>query len=156
MSWKRLTLLMLGLALVGGASLLHVAMHGKLDTTVIEVKGRKLTVEVARTDFQRARGLMLRTQVPEGTGMLFVFEDDQPRGFWMKNTKTPLDILYFDENRRLVAMWQDVPPCTQDPCPTYPSRVAVRYVLEVKGGGSKTMGLREGDVFTLAQPLPHP
>lgn len=154
MNWKRSVLLLTGITLVIGAVALHVAMHGRLDTTVIEVKGKRLTVEVARTDFQLSRGLMLRNSVPDGTGMLFVFEDDQPRAFWMKNTKVPLDIAYFDAERRLVSLWKDVPPCTQNPCPNYPSRVPMRYTLEVQAGGTTAMGLREGDTFTLIDPLP--
>lgn len=65
--------------------------------------------EVARTPEQRARGLMYRDELPEGTGMLFVFEDLAPRSFWMRNTYIPLDIAFLDTDRRIVDIQQMQP-----------------------------------------------
>jgi uncharacterized membrane protein (UPF0127 family) len=77
--------------------------------------------------------------------MLFVFPHSGPQAFWMKNTLIPLDILYFDTNRRLVSMQLDVPPCRADPCPTYPSEAPALYVLELSAGSAQRMGVRRGD-----------
>ncbi|MEP7096482.1 MAG: DUF192 domain-containing protein, partial [Dokdonella sp.] len=76
---------------------------------------------------------------------LFVFEDDIPRAFWMKNTKIALDMLYFDADRRLVSVQHNVPPCTADPCPAYSSGAPARYVLELNGGEAKKIGVTAGD-----------
>ena len=81
--------------------------------------------------------------------MLFVFAESAPQAFWMKNTLIPLDILYFDDARRLVSMQLDVPPCQADPCAIYPSNVPARYVLELAAGTARRVGIRNGDVLTI-------
>jgi uncharacterized membrane protein (UPF0127 family) len=63
----------------------------------------------------------------------------------MKNTLIPLDILYFDDNRKLVSMQLDVPPCKADPCPSYPSDLPARYVLELPAGTARRIGAAIGD-----------
>ena len=77
--------------------------------------------------------------------MLFVFPDTDQRSFWMKNTLIPLDILYFDADRKLVSMQLDVPPCKMDPCATYPSNAPARYVLELPAGTVSRLGAAVGD-----------
>ena len=79
--------------------------------------------------------------------MLFVFPSAQPRAFWMKRTRVPLDILFFDDQQRLVGLHHDTPPCTGDPCPTYPSHAPARYVLELPAGAAQEIGTRVGDTF---------
>ncbi len=64
--------------------------------TQVELKGKRFSVEIADNEEEQARGLMFRESMADDRGMLFIFEDDQPRAFWMKNTYIPLDILYFD------------------------------------------------------------
>ncbi len=81
--------------------------------------------------------------------MLFVFATSVPQAFWMKNTLIPLDILYFDDARELVSMQLDVPPCTADPCPIYPSSGAARYVLELSAGTARRIGVKPGDQLTI-------
>lgn len=111
----------------------------------VELDGHSFSIEVADTDATREHGLMDRTQMDADHGMLFVFQDDAPRAFWMKNTKIPLDMLFFDAERRLVSVQHNVPPCTADPCPAYPSGAPARYVLELNGGQARTLGVTSGD-----------
>lgn len=111
----------------------------------VEVNGNRFDVEIAADPESQARGLMFREHLAPGNGMLFVFPDSEPRAFWMKNTKIPLDMLFFDGNRKLVNVQRQVPPCHIDPCQTYPSDGPARYVLEVNGGASKKLGLKPGD-----------
>jgi uncharacterized membrane protein (UPF0127 family) len=115
----------------------------------VELGGHRYTVEIAADDAARARGLMDRTELAPGHGMLFVFEDDAPRVFWMKNTKIPLDMLFFDADRRLVSVQHDVPPCTADPCPGYSSGAPARYVLELNAGQARTRGVAPGDAMQI-------
>lgn len=111
----------------------------------VELKGKRYTVEIAEDDASRAQGLMDRTEMATGHGMLFVFPDDAPRAFWMKNTKIPLDMLFFDSKLRLVSVQRDVPPCLADPCRGYSSGAPARYVLELNAGEATKLGLHPGD-----------
>ena len=115
----------------------------------VEIKGKTFTVEIAEDDASRAHGLMDRTEMAADHGMLFVFDDDQPRAFWMKNTKIPLDMLFFDADRKLVSVQHRVPPCTADPCPAYSSGAPARYVLELNGGQAEELGLTSGDTIEI-------
>ena len=88
---------------------------------------------------------MFRDELPAGHGMLFIHEREEPQAYWMKNTRIPLDILYFDDDRRLVAQQRDVPPCSLgDACPPYPSNASARFVLELNAGEARRLQLREG------------
>ena len=114
-----------------------------------ELRGTRYSIEIAEDDAARQHGLMDRTTMPADHGMLFVFQDDAPRAFWMKNTKIPLDMLFFDAERRLVSVQHDVPPCEADPCPAYSSGAPARYVLELNAGQSRAIGLSPGDEMTI-------
>lgn len=115
----------------------------------VTLHGKRFVTELATNDETRARGLMMRTELPADHSMLFVFADTDLRMFWMKNTLIPLDILYFDADRKLVSMQLDVPPCKADPCPSYPSDRPARYVLELPAGTARRIGVAIGDELGL-------
>ncbi len=102
----------------------HVHLHGAWGQA-------EFSVEIAQTIPERALGLMNRDALPRGAGMLFVFEDEAPRAFWMKNTRIPLDILYFDGTGRLVSVSKEAQPFDLTPLP---SSGPAQYVLEINGG----------------------
>ena len=111
----------------------------------VELGGHRYTVEVADDDAERARGLMFRDELPANRGMLFIHEREEPQAYWMKNTHIPLDILFFDDARRLVTQQRDVPPCSLgDACPPYPSDEPARYVLELNAGEAARLKLEDG------------
>ena len=83
----------------------------------VVLKGERFRVELAETPDKQALGLMFRDQLPEDRGMLFLFPAEAPRSFWMKNTRIPLDIFYFDGEKRLVSVAEDTPPCRTRRCP---------------------------------------
>ena len=118
--------------------------------TLIGAAGERieLHVELADEPAERQRGLMYRESLADGTGMLFVFEQEQPLAFWMKNTLIPLDILYFDAERQLVSV-QTMVPCEKDPCTTYSSDAPAQYALEVNAGFVERYGIGEGWRFTV-------
>lgn len=93
---------------------------------------------------------MDRTFMAADHGMLFVFGQDTPLTFWMKNTLIPLDMLFFDSQYRLVAIQANTQPCKTDPCQLYPSGVPARYVLELNAGAAARIGARQGDVITIS------
>lgn len=123
----------------------------------VELAGERYAVEVAATDEERARGLMFRDRLEQGTGMLFIHEREQPQAYWMKNTRIPLDILYFDRDRRLVSQQRDVPPCSSGVgCPAYPSRAPALYVLELNAGEAARLGLEDGVPLLFGPGIPTP
>jgi uncharacterized protein len=119
------------------------------NTPAVQLHGQRFTTEFAANDASRAHGLMMRTELAADHSMLFVFPEDAPRRFWMKHTLIPLDILYFDGNRKLVSAQPNVPPCKADPCPSYPSDFPARYVLELAGGTAAGIGVQMGDELTI-------
>lgn len=98
-------------------------------------------VELARTPAEREQGLMYREELPEGRGMLFIFQDAQHRSFWMQNTFVPLDIAYLDESLRIVDI-QAMDPETED---GHPSAQPAMFALEVPQGWFAAQGIRVGD-----------
>lgn len=100
-------------------------------------------VEIANDDSERERGLMFRDHLDPKSGMLFVFPEERPLAFWMKNTLMPLDILYFDAEGNLVSV-TTMTPCSGDPCPLYPSAATARYALEVPAGFGENHGIGPG------------
>lgn len=121
----------------------------------VELAGTRYQVELAQNDETRARGLMFRDQMNADNGMLFIHDVEEPQAYWMKNTKIPLDILYFDNQRRLVAQQRDVPPCSAgDRCPPYPSFKPARYVLELNAGQAARLKLEDGAELSFGPGIP--
>ena len=133
------------------------ALPGCASGSWVEIGGERYSVEVADDDAERARGLMFRDAMPAGHGMLFIHEREEPQSYWMKNTRIPLDILYFDDERRLVAQQRGVPPCSLgNACPSYPSNAPARFVLELNAGEAARLGLDDGAVITLGPTITAP
>jgi uncharacterized membrane protein (UPF0127 family) len=105
-------------------------------------------VEVAATPEARENGLMFRDVLPEGNGMFFIFEDASRYSFWMKNMNFPIDILWIDDDKRIVDVKPDVPPCQAEPCALYTPKLNARYVLEIPAGAAWANGLKAGTKIT--------
>ncbi|MGY0558740.1 MULTISPECIES: DUF192 domain-containing protein [unclassified Lysobacter] len=121
----------------------------------VEVGDARYAVEIADDDAERARGLMFRDHMADDRGMLFIHERQGPQAYWMKNTRIALDILYFDDDRRLVSQQRDVPPCSAgNACPPYPSDAPARYVLELNAGQAARLGLQNGAELRLGPDIP--
>lgn len=98
--------------------------------------------EVASTDAAREQGLMDRSSVPDGTGMLFVFPRSEERSFWMKDTHVALDIAFFGESNQVIAIRQMEPldeTLTDSGGPT-------SLALEVRQGWFAEQGIAVGAV----------
>ncbi|HVO12146.1 MAG TPA: DUF192 domain-containing protein [Vicinamibacteria bacterium] len=99
--------------------------------------GKVLQVEVMVADQDRAMGLMFRPSLPLDRGMLFVFEDEDFHGFWMKNCKFPIDMVWLDRDKRVVHVAEAVPPCKAEPCPVYSPLRRASYVVEMNAGQAR-------------------
>lgn len=115
----------------------------------VELRGERFTVEIADDQEEQRRGLMFRDSMERDHGMLFIFPNEAPRGFWMRNTRIPLDILYFDAELRLVSVAANARPCKTERCPSYPSEGPAQYVLELNAGIAGELGVTRGDVLSL-------
>ncbi|MGH8061281.1 MAG: DUF192 domain-containing protein [Pseudoxanthomonas sp.] len=121
----------------------------------VELGGQRYKVEIADDEAERERGLMFRDELAIGSGMIFIHDREEPQAYWMKNTRIPLDILYFDNARKLVAQQRDVPPCSAgDRCPAYPSNAPARYVLELNAGEAEKLKLENGAELKLSDSIP--
>lgn len=115
--------------------------------TLVRADGTQvmLTAEMARTMQERQRGFMERKKIPDGTGMLFLFESDQILSFYMKNTPTPLSIAYITSDGRI----KDIFDMTPYSLASIVSTGYVRYALEVPQGWFLKSNIRSGDTILL-------
>jgi len=102
----------------------------------------QIDIEVANNDFETQQGLMFRQSMTDTQGMLFIFENMEPRSFWMKNTYLSLDIIFVDNQRRVVSIQKNAAPLSER---SLPSESPAQYVLEMNGGWSDRYGLKKGD-----------
>jgi len=98
-------------------------------------------VEIADDVSERSMGLMFRETLPADQGMLFVFHQTQPVGFWMKNTPLPLDLIFIGEDGKVKAIRQGEPQSEAVIAPNGP----VRFVLELNAGTAAARGIKDGD-----------
>ena len=129
---------------------LHSCKSKKLpvkDIKIVRQDGTEFTVaaEIAEKAEDRNHGFMERKNIPDGTGMLFVFEKDQILSFWMKNTPHPLSIAYIDSKGKIRNIY-DMTPYSLS---SIISTVSVRYALEVPQGWYKKNGITEGDTVII-------
>ena len=103
---------------------------------------RSFSIEVADDPAERAQGLMYRRDMADDHGMLFVFEETQQVGFWMKDTVLPLDLIFIGQDGRIRAILPGEPLSLTPIAPDEP----VRYVFEVKRGIAARNGIRDGDL----------
>lgn len=108
-------------------------------------------VELARTEEERNKGLMNRKSLPKDSGMFFIFEEEEVLGFWMKNTLIPLDMIFIDEDFKVVHIDYHAEPCPKgtESCPVYSSEYPAKYVLEINADLSKEKGIKEGDLVKI-------
>lgn len=111
--------------------------HQKTDSIV-----KQLDIEIADSEYERETGLMYRQSMRDSQGMLFVFQDYNPRWFYMKNTQIALDIIYLDKDQKIVSFQKNAQPMNET---SLPSNKPAMYVLEVNAGLSDQWGLKVGD-----------
>jgi len=106
-------------------------------------------VEVVSTDESRREGLMFRDGLDSDSGMLFVFDDSGFYDFWMKNMSIALDIIWIDENGRVVYVSENAAPCLAEPCASISPDKEAKYVLEINGGLASELQIKEDDIADL-------
>jgi uncharacterized protein len=108
--------------------------------------GKVLQAELMIKDEDRAMGLMFRPSLPMDRGLLFIFDQVDFHGIWMKNCRFPIDIVWLDEEHRVVHVAEAAPPCKAEPCPVYTPMKKAAYVVEINAGQARrekaTLGSR--------------
>lgn len=117
----------------------------KLILTNSEGKEIPVKAEIASTFSERQNGFMFRQTIPDGTGMLFIFEEEQVLNFWMKNTPHPLSIAYIDKN----GIIRDILDMTPFSLENVTSSTTVLYALEVPKGWFNKVNIKQGDKLRL-------
>lgn len=117
-----------------------------LPTATLHAPRATLTVEIADTEPQREHGLMDRTALPPHTGMVFVFDQDGPVTFWMKDTLVPLDMVFVGANGVVRSVAARVPATKPDtPDDQIPRRPGnAKFVIELPAGEAVADGIRPG------------
>jgi uncharacterized membrane protein (UPF0127 family) len=107
----------------------------------------QIQVEIAESSEEREKGLMYRRSLPIDRGMLFVYHEEDYRGFWMKNTYIPLDIIFVSDDERIVDIDEAVPQpnTSEENLRTYRSDEPARYVIETNSSFTERRNVEEGD-----------
>ena len=131
--------------------LLALAACGRtLPTISVEIGGEEFRIEVARSEEQKARGLMHRRSLGERGGMIFVYEADEHLSFWMKNTTLPLTLAFLSGEGEILQI-EELKPLSLKPVT---SARAARYALELPAGSLKRLGVAPGDRVILPPDFP--
>lgn len=144
--------------IIGIIGLLSIPQDSKLESVefprgTIKVDEVPLEVQIADTEPRRVRGLMFQDQLPYDQGMIFVFDEPGLYSLWMLNMQFPLDMMWFDENGKIVHIERDVPPCKAAleiaTCQSVvPEKEAV-YVLEVTAGFIEQNNITKDSILTV-------
>lgn len=108
-------------------------------------------IEIAEKQAEQMRGLMYRQLMSEHFGMLFIFQSESPRSFWMRNTFIPLDMLFIESDGDIVSIIENAEPLTET---SRRSAGPAKYVLELAGGESARAGIAAGDHVSIVIPEP--
>jgi uncharacterized membrane protein (UPF0127 family) len=148
--WGVLSAVMVAAAFFGsGCSSSNITDEINL-TQVTFPNGVQINAEMMRREIELMRGLMFRESLPASRGMLFIHPKEDIYHYWMYQTKIPLDLIWMDQNRRIVEMSLDTPPCKSSSakhCPYYGGNSKAMYVLEVNAGVARKNGLKTGDTL---------
>ena len=105
----------------------------------------EILADMAVTQEEKSRGLAVKNTLAEDEGMMFFFQNESKYGFWMKDMKFPIDILWLDSLGRVVHIESNLQPCvTEDDCPVYTSDENASYVLETVAGFAEKHGITVG------------
>ncbi|MGZ3689956.1 MAG: DUF192 domain-containing protein [Pseudobdellovibrio sp.] len=135
----------------------EVAPHFDREKIEFSFNGQKkeVSVEMALNSVQHQYGLMNRTKLAADNGMIFIFEDEQIRDFWMKNTLIDLDIAYLNKDKKIIDIqtMKAVTSILQTDLPSYPSKGPAQYAVEMNAGWFKK---NKFGIGTLMKVLPGP
>jgi len=142
-------LLLFGLFVLTLIALLLFNVRGKTPH-ILRIGEVEIKIELVTTSEERAKGLSGLESMPENQGMLFVFDKSDYYSFWMKDMNFAIDIIWIDEDKKIIDITHNADP--QSYPQTFTPRLRAQYVLEVNAGWAKERGVEIGDLadFTLS------
>ena len=144
--------------IIGIVGVLSIPSDSKLESVefprgTIKVDDKVLEVQIADTEARRVRGLMFQNQMPYSEGMIFVFNESGIYSLWMLNMQFSLDMIWFDENGKVVHIEQNIPPCKSATeimaCQSIVPSGNAKYILEVTSGFVKEFGITKDSKLEL-------
>lgn len=123
---------------------LLAVMPAQAEPLQVELGGELFELELVDDPASRRQGLMGRDYLAANEGMLFDFPPDTTPAIWMRNMLISLDLLFVDEQSRLVKIFAEVPPCAATPCDIYRVERPMRFVIELPAGTAARLGLEAG------------
>jgi uncharacterized membrane protein (UPF0127 family) len=122
-----------------------------LPTVQMKIGSKEYQLEVAADDYSRQRGLMERDSMPNEHGMIFAFSQDTSEGFWMHNTRIPLDILFIDQSGKVVSV-RHMKPFDES---ITSAGGSYRYAIELNDGAASASGVKPGDTVSIPAGIAH-
>ncbi|KFM19290.1 hypothetical protein AAA799D07_00584 [Marine Group I thaumarchaeote SCGC AAA799-D07] len=144
--------------IVGAVGLMSLPSETKLESVefpmgTIKVDEIPLQVQIADTEPRRVRGLMFQDQLPYDQGMIFVFEQSGLYSLWMLNMQFPLDMIWFDQDGKVVHIEENVPPCKTaleiTTCQSVVPDEEATYILEVTSGFVVQNNITKDSILTI-------
>lgn len=144
--------------IIGVVGMLSLPSDSKLESVefprgTIKVDEIPVEVQIADTEPRRVRGLMFQDQLPYDQGMIFVFDEPGLYSLWMLNMQFSLDMIWFDENGKVVHIEKDVPPCKTaleiTTCQSVVPEGNAKYVLEVTSGFIDQNNITEDSILSI-------
>jgi uncharacterized protein len=117
-------------------------LEGEMELIKEEEVIKTLEIEIADTPYEWETGLMYRESLGEDQGMLFVYPQEGPRSFYMKNTYIPLDLIFYNKDSVVVSYYENAVPMDLTPIP---SNAPAQYILEVNAGKVEEWNIETGD-----------
>jgi len=112
---------------------------------LLEVSSEEIKLDIADTVSERQLGLMGVEQMSNSRGMIFIWNEDVQSGFWMKDVLINLDMIFLDEEYRVVDINAEAVPCeSREECLSYSPSKPYRYVIELNGGQAEELGIVKG------------
>ncbi len=123
--------------------------------TSVSIKDLSIDAEIASTTDSQTKGLSDRANLPTGRGMLFIYDDESSRSFWMKNVSFPLDIIWIDSNYKIVGIDRNIQTelgKSDSELAHYGQAFQSQYVLEINGGTASKNNIQIGDTAHFVLP----
>ena len=120
-------------------------LYNNSNVVRVDFDGAYVDADIADSKVEWEKGLMYRDGLNDTEGMFFVFLQEGYYSIWMKNMNFPIDIIWIDENLKVVHIEENVQPCTQESCPSYEPSKRAKYVLEVRANFTGDNNIEVGD-----------